>query len=81
MDARGCGTLLAYRVAEDVPAIDVDGSYDPRCQLWIGGTVSASGTGTYSGTQCHTTSGTNTNCGYDCDTQYDNCSDGDIDND
>lgn len=81
MDARDSGTLLAYRLAEEVPPLDVTGTYDPQQQLWVGGHVSVCMTTTYSGTRCQTVSVTHTNCGADSDGQYDNCSDSDYDDD
>ena len=81
MEACEPGTLLAFRLAEEMPVSDVYGSYDTQRQVWVGDTVSAYGTNTYSGTRCQTQSLTKTDCGYDSDVQYDYCSDYDFDSD
>lgn len=81
MEVRAGATLLAYRVAQEIPPLEVTGSYDPQQEVWVGHAVAASMTTTFSGTRCQTVSLTKTECGYDSDAQYDNCSDSDFDDD
>lgn len=82
MDQREYSPPFAFRVAEEIDAVAVSGSYDAEAQLWVGtGQVEASGTTTYSATSCHTTTLSHTNCGMDNDMDYDDCGDYDRDYD
>lgn len=80
MHEHPAATSFGYRVAQVMQPITVTGAYDPDAQLWVGdGGVSANGTTSFSGTACHTATASNTNCGFDYDTDYDNCGDEDRD--
>ena len=62
--------LFAYDIAEQLPLIDVSGSYDPDQQLWVGHSVTDGCTCSTTQRRIDVTSQTGT--GY-------NCSDGDRD--